>query len=436
VASRAYRATRAPVVWTIVGSVVLDADTNPDRPRNRAEDAARRLRELEAVTDTTLAQLSVADLLVELLRRVRLILNADTAAVLLLDDARQQLVATAADGLEEEVREGVEVPMGTGFAGRIAKLRQPVFLNRVDETTVQNPILWEKGIRVMLGVPLLAGDDVLGVLHVGRLRSEPFDAHDGELLEVAAERVAGATQSRQLAVERAAASLLERSLLPDRLPSYPGLELAARYITPEDRMVGGDWYDVFASSDERIWVVTGDVAGHGLDAAVIMGRARSALRAYTLLEDAPEKVLELTDRKVQHFEVGTMVTAVCAPSVPPYETWRIATAGHPPPVIADIGTTPRLAELPIGPPLGGELGLTRSAATVVLPEASLMLLYTDGLIERRGESLAAGLDRLRSVLHPGTPELVCSRVVHALIGPQGPKDDVALLAVRRAPSPS
>ena len=415
---------------TIVEAVVLDADRDPDGSRRRAEDAARRLRELEAITDTTLAHLSVADLLNELLRRVRAILDADTAAVLLLDHAREMLLATAAAGLEEEVREGVQVPVGMGFAGRIAKLRHPVFLNRIDETTVANPILWEKGIRVMLGVPLLAGDDVLGVLHVGRLRNAPFDHHDEELLEVVAERIVGATQGRKLAVERAAASLLERSLLPDRLPSYAGLELAARYITPEERLVGGDWYDVFSGEDGRIWVVTGDVAGHGLASAVIMGRARSALRAYTLIETAPERVLELTDRKVAHFEVGTMVTAVCATSLPPYDEWRIATAGHPPPAIAQEGRSAHLAELPVGPPLGGP-GTTRSAATVPLPAGALMLLYTDGLVERRSEPITAGLDRLRAALHPGTPELVCSRVLHALIGPQGPADDVALLAVRR-----
>jgi serine phosphatase RsbU (regulator of sigma subunit) len=411
---------------------VLDADSNPNGPRTRAEDAAQRLRELEFVTDTTIGQLSVADLLAELLRRVRAILDADTAAVLLLDEAKQQLVATAAAGLEEEVRESVHVPVGTGFAGRIAQLRRPVALNRVDETTVANPILWEKGIRVMLGVPLLVGDDVLGVLHVGRLRNQPFDQQDEELLEVVAERVTGATQSRQLAVERAAASLLEHSLLPGRLPAFAGLELAARYITPEDRMVGGDWYDVFGDPDGNIWVVTGDVAGHGLDAAVVMGRARSALRAYTLIEDAPEKVLELTDRKIQHFEVGTMVTAVCATSRPPYEDWRVAIAGHPPPIVAAPGVPSRLTELPVDPPLGGPPGTHRSAGTVTLAQDALMLLYTDGLIERRGESLGTGLDRLCRSLRSGTPELVCGRVVHELIGAEGPGDDVALLAVRRA----
>ena len=111
---------------------------------------------LQALTDTALSTLDVDELLAELLSRVREILDADTAAVLLLDESSGQLVATAACGIEEEVREGVRVPLGSGFAGRVAASRGPIQLDRVDPTTVSNPILWEKGIQVMLGVPLLS----------------------------------------------------------------------------------------------------------------------------------------------------------------------------------------------------------------------------------------------------------------------------------------
>src|SRR6202035_1364929 len=146
----------------------------------------------------------------ELLTRVLEIVDADTAAVLLLDAGGDHLVARAACGLEEEVRQGVRVPVGEGFAGAIAATKRPVVLEQVGPTTVTNPILWEKGIRVMLGVPLLTSGNVIGVLHVGRLQDRPFAPADAELLEVVADRVAGAVQLRQLAVERAAADLLER----------------------------------------------------------------------------------------------------------------------------------------------------------------------------------------------------------------------------------
>ena len=135
--------------------------------------------------------------------------------------------------------------------------------------------------------------------------------------------------NRQLAVEKAAAMLLERSLLPPSLPHWPGIELAARYASADDRRVGGDWYDAFALPSGEIWVVVGDVAGHGLNAAVVMGRIRSALRAYALLDVAPETVLDLVDAKVQHFEMQTFATVVCAVTKPPYDEVSIAVAGHP-----------------------------------------------------------------------------------------------------------
>src|SRR4029077_3737597 len=134
--------------------------------------------------------------------------------------------------------------------------------------------------------------------------------------------------------EHAAAGLLERSLLPTALPVCDGLRFATRYITPDDRSVGGDWYDLFTVPSGDLWVVVGDVAGHGLHAAVVMGRIRSALRAYSLLDEPPERVLDLVDRKGNHFELGAMVTVACPVLAPPYETMTIALAGHPPPVIA------------------------------------------------------------------------------------------------------
>lgn len=396
-----------------------------------AGDARTRLRELEAVTDSALDRRDLKPFLNELVRRVRSILDADTAAVLLLDEATQELEATAACGVEEEVRQGVRVPVGWGFAGRVAQLRSPVALQRIDETMVTNPVLWEKGIKVMLGVPLLAEGRPIGVLHVGRLEHRPFTEADTELLQVVAERIAGATQAQRLAAEQAAATVLERSLLPERLPVVDGLEMAARYVPTEERLVGGDWYDVFMGPSGRLWAVTGDVAGHGLAAAVIMGRVRSALRAYTLLEESPSRVLELTDRKVRHFEFGALVTVICATSLPPYEDWRIATAGHPPAMIAAPGKGAVPAQPPIGPPLGTDDTIVRSSATVALPSGGVLLLYTDGLIERRGESLDTGLARLGAALRVDAPAVVCRSVLHDLIGSENPNDDVALVAIRR-----
>ena len=153
-------------------------------PQSTAGDRAATdpLLNLRALTDSTLTPVDVDALLVEVLARVREIVDADTAAVLLLNESAGELVARAASGIEEEVRQGVRVPLGTGFAGRIAATRQAVRLDRVDESTVANPILWEKRIKTMLGVPLLRDDRVLGVMHVGRLQRRPFSDADIEQL--------------------------------------------------------------------------------------------------------------------------------------------------------------------------------------------------------------------------------------------------------------
>ena len=158
---------------------------------------------------------------------------------------------------------------------------RPVILDHVDHTTVLNPILWAKGIRSMLGVPMVAGGRVIGVMHVGSLTPRRFSGEDTGLLQLAADRAAAAVQSIAARTDRVAAAALQRSLVPSALPVVPGAELAARYI-PGRGGVGGDWYDVFTLPSGELCVVIGDVAGSGLPAAVIMGRMRSALRSYAL----------------------------------------------------------------------------------------------------------------------------------------------------------
>jgi hypothetical protein len=396
-------------------------------------EAADRLANLLAVSDVELARLGLDDMLVKLLDRVRAALVTDTAAVLLRDPGSDYLVARAACGLEEEVRQGVRIPLGRGFAGTIAAGMRPVRLTRVDATTVANPILWETGIQVMLGVPLLNGAEVIGVLHVGRLSPEPFTDDEVEVLQMAGERIASAIVARRLALSVAAADLLERSLQPSRLPALAGLQLAARYVPAEGRAVGGDWYDAFTLPSGDLWLVTGDVAGHGLDAAVVMGRVRSALRAYALLGEPLERVVELTNRKVQHFEMNTMVTLACATAPPPYDRVRVCSAGHAPPVLAEPGAQGRLLELPVGPPLGVLREIPRAAIELSWPPGAVLLFYTDGLVERRDADLDARLDRLARVVPAEHPEIVCATVMHEMIRNDVVLDDVAVLAARRMP---
>ncbi|WP_433306337.1 PP2C family protein-serine/threonine phosphatase [Actinoplanes sp. CA-030573] len=389
-----------------------------------------RLRRLKAVTDATLSRLDASDLLDELLDRVRDLLDADTAAILLIDPHSRQLVATAAKGLEEEVRRGVRIAVGRGFAGRIAETRRPLMISDVSPENVVNPILIDLGIRSLLGVPIIVADEVIGVLHVGTRHRREFTAEEVRLLQLAADRAGAAGRIRSRKLEQAAALALQRSLLPSTLPEVPGVEMAARYVPGHEFGIGGDWYDVFPLPSGWLGVVIGDVSGHGLASAVVMGRIRSALRAYTLIADDPAEALTLLDRKVRHFEAGSLTTALYAMISPDRSEALVSSAGHPPPILAVPGEPATVTVLPSDPPLGVDAQPRRRTTAVPLPPGATLVLYTDGLVERRGEVIDVGLDRLTRIVEPAPPELLCGRII-ARVGLNAPTDDVALLVVRR-----
>jgi putative methionine-R-sulfoxide reductase with GAF domain len=392
-----------------------------------------RLRDIQAITDAALSRLDDHDLLAELLDRTRAVLGADTAAVLLLDFASGELVATAAAGLEEEVRQGVRIPVGRGFAGRIAAEHQPVILDHVDHTTVLNPILWAKGIRALMGVPLITGGKVIGVMHVGSLTPRGFTVDDVELLQLAADRAATAVASVLAQEDRAAGHALQRSLLPPALPVTDGAQLAARYVAGEG-VVGGDWYDVFTLPSGQLGVVVGDVAGSGLAAAVIMGRMRSALRAYALETADPAEVLARLDAKMQHFEPGALATVAYAVVDPGLGKLHICLAGHYPPVIASPGRPAELADIPPGLLIGAAPDAHRKVATIRIAPGTLVCAYTDGLIERRGHSIDDGLARLCQAVTAGPPDAACAAVMAALVGSKRARDDIAVLMFWRPPA--
>jgi len=218
----------------------------PSAKRLREPETAEQLGRLLRVSDAALANLAPEDLLDQLLIRVREVLEADTAAILLLDEASGDLVARAAKGLEEEVEQGVRIPVGKGFAGRIAADRSPVVIERVDHKNVLNPILREKGVRSLLGVPMLVQGKVLGVLHVGTLAERHFTTNDIELLQLVAERVSLALHVRLFERERLISTTLQQAFLPEALPDLPGVRLASRYQpASESSGISGDWYDAF-----------------------------------------------------------------------------------------------------------------------------------------------------------------------------------------------
>ncbi|MCM0674138.1 SpoIIE family protein phosphatase [Micromonospora phytophila] len=391
----------------------------------------QRLSRIEAVTDAALSRLDAADLFDELLDRVRDLMQVDTAAILLLDVPARQLVATAAKGLEEEVRQGVRISIGRGFAGRIALTQQPVIIEQVTSDKVVNPILLHTGVQSLLGVPIIARAELVGVLHVGTLTPRRFTPDDVHLLELVADRVSLASRARANTLNQATALALQHSLIPTELPEVPGLEMAGRYVPGHASGVGGDWYDVFTLPSGWLGVVMGDVSGHGLQSAVVMGRVRSALRAYALVCDDPAEALTLLDRKVVHFEAGSLTTALYAMISPDASTVHVSLAGHPPPVLAVPGEPTTMLRAHIDPPLGtGPRQPQRHTTTLDFPPGAVLVSYTDGLVERRGELLDVGLARLMASVPLAPVETVCQTVM-TNFDTEHPDDDIALLAIRR-----
>jgi phosphoserine phosphatase RsbU/P len=405
-------------------------------PTRRSLDSAMRSSVLKQPTEDRFDPRDRPSLVETLLACARDLLHADAATILLVDPTGTVLETLAVVGPAAAARQRTRVRVGEGFAGRIMAEREARAVLHVGPDTVVNPLLAKQGIRSLAGVPLQIGDDVIGVLHVGSLTTRVFTADDLATLDSVAAPIAVALRSQLSAEDHAAAIALQRSLVPARLPRIPGLDLAARYI-PAAGEIGGDWYDVFTLPDDRVGIVMGDVAGHGLTAAIVMGRLRSALRSYALDYDDPAEVLYHLDRKAQHFEAGIMATVLYATSTPPYESLRISLAGHFAPLIVGPGRRAGLAEITPDLPLGVDLAQQRMTATVELSTDTSLAVFTDGLIERRPQrsesddgQLDDGLTELQDSFHPGDADRACADIIERLLI-DSPQDDVALLVLRR-----
>jgi serine phosphatase RsbU (regulator of sigma subunit)/anti-sigma regulatory factor (Ser/Thr protein kinase) len=405
--------------------------------RVAAERAAFTLTALQRVTDAALAYLPLDELLVELLDRIAEILHSDTAAILLLEENGEMLRARAAKGIEEEVEQGVRLPLGKGFAGRIAADRRPVAIADVDHADILNPILREKGIRSLLGVPLLVEGRVLGVLHVGTLRLRDFTADEESLLQLAGDRAAMAIEHARLFEQRRIVESLQRVLLPGSLPDIPGLEFAARYRPAAvGAHVGGDWYDVFALPAGKVGIVIGDVVGTGVAAAALMAQLRTALRAYAFEGHEPAAVLERINRLLEGGGGPSMTTVAYMVLDPETGGLRVASAGHLPPLVVAPDGTARFLEVEGDMPLGVSRSAMYRDHDFDVATGTRLVLVTDGAVEVPGEPLEAGLERLRA-LAAATPdgEELCELVAGGAVASRERDDDIAVVATRLTPLP-
>lgn len=297
------------------------------------------------------------------------------------------------------------------------------------------------GVHSLVTAPLRARGVLLGVVNFWRSeRPEAFEQEDVSLAEdLAGHAAVCIDNARRYTREHAMAETLQRSLLPRVLPEQNALDVAYRYL-PAESGVGGDWFDVIPLPGARVALVVGDVVGHGLHAAATMGRLRTAVHNFSTLDVPPDEILSHLDELIARIDQdegiaggGGLVTgATCLYAIydPVTRHCTMARAGHPPPALVLPDGSVEFLDLPAGTPLGLG-GLPFETVELLLPEASHLVLYTDGLIEDRSREIDAGLELLLRALARGDrgPEETCAAVLDALL-PTRPSDDIALIVAR------
>lgn len=298
------------------------------------------------------------------------------------------------------------------------------------------------GIHSLITVPLRARGVVLGMVSFWRGADAPrFDEEDVAVAEELVARAAVAIDNaRRYSREHAMAMTLQRNLLPLGLPEQDALEIASRYL-PAQSGVGGDWFDVIPLPGFRVALVVGDIVGHGLQAAVTMGRLRTAVLNFSSLDLAPDELLGHLDEMVTRLDSQTatadhdrdpLTGATCLYAIydPVGGRCTFSRAGHLAPAVADPQGRVTFPDLPLSPPLGVG-GHPFEAGELDLPEGSRLVLFTDGLVEHRGRDIDEGLETLSATIARAdpVPEETCRALVETML-PEHPSDDVALLVAR------
>jgi serine phosphatase RsbU (regulator of sigma subunit)/anti-sigma regulatory factor (Ser/Thr protein kinase) len=334
-------------------------------------------------------------------------------------------------------------PDPSGPVHRVIRTGEPMLVTELSDEMLRAAardeehyhILSRLGLVSAIIAPFTARSGVLGAISfVWAESNRRYSEDDLALAQDLARRAGVAIENARLYQrERGIAETLQRSLLRRRMPEFPGVSIASRYLPArQEAEIGGDWYDAMALPDGRIALVMGDVAGRGIQAAAVMGQLQNAVRAYALEGHPPAVIMDRVTRLLDIREMATMLYLAFDPA-----TWTVsyANAGHLPPLVVDPGGEVRLLEGGAAP-LGSSGEVSFQEHTAALAPGSTIVLYTDGLVEVRGEAVDEGMTRLLRAAangHRGEPSALLDHLVHALLGGGSAADDVALLALHAAP---
>ncbi|MCU1668647.1 MAG: multi-sensor signal transduction histidine kinase [Blastococcus sp.] len=438
------------LVEEIAARAALALDNTALLAEERA--AARRLALLQGATAELSAATTPVDVGVAAAEHIRQLTGPGSrVAVYEIDPSHRALaVLTISGGSEEAHRVWSSVPLSAPLAAPAAvRERHPIW---IEDISLQPPRPQELppelaeasqafGLAATVALPLMVAGRVVGVIGIGFPTVQEFSPTERAMLLAVAEQCAQALdRARLYRAEQGIAETLQRSLLPAELPRLERLALAARYLPgAEGTRAGGDWYDVVDLGDDRIAIAVGDVVGQGPAAAAVMGQLRSALSAALLQGCRPAEALELLDRFAARLPGALASTAACLVIEASSGTVSWSRAGHPPPLlITPDGDTRLLDQAGSGPVLGAPRRRPYAEGTVTIPPGATLLLYTDGLVERRGELLDDGLSRIRAVAArhaAAAPELLTGRLLAEVLADTDQPDDVAVIAARLLPAP-
>jgi PAS domain S-box-containing protein len=411
--------------------------------------AALRTARLQQAT-SMLAEALTVEQVVEVITEVgRTAIGALRSAVVLLEADGMRLRVVNEDGMRgaPDSAGGPLTLQSPSVITRAIATRHPVLVEDPDDLRRQfadeleidpDTVVATSDERSWVGLPLITAGPPLGALRFSFGRPRKLTEEERVFLEALAGQCALAVERAGLYErEHTTAETLQRSLLPDRLPSVPGLVLTARYLPVTRNMeIGGDWYDAFRLPDQRLAVAVGDVMGKGLAAAAGMGRVRNALRALALTDPRPAAVLGGLDRLFTATEEEEQVTTVAYLVIDP-ETGEgvLGNAGHLPALVLEAGLAPRFDEVEAGTPLGW--ASPRKQHAFSLQPGSTAVFYSDGLVEDRNRGLDAGLDELAAVAARadagvlGQPERLLEYLVDRMLAGLAQDDDVTVLVIHR-----
>jgi serine phosphatase RsbU (regulator of sigma subunit)/anti-sigma regulatory factor (Ser/Thr protein kinase) len=447
----------AIVVWAgaaVTAGVVADRYRRLQRERDTAHDAERaarqeserargRLARLQAVTAALSGALSSRDAVEVVARHAVEAVGARGAAVGIIDDSGLTLEVTYAVARDAEnrathrVHVDADVTLCEAFrTGRAVNMNREEWRRRFPEGY---RMLGHLGGRIATR-PLVVGTERLGAISLTFIEERELEPADLELVDAVVRQVALAVRRvRSFESEHVIAATLQNSLLPPKLPKIAGVELSASYVAGAEGMdIGGDWYDAVSLPNGSVCVAVGDVCGRGLAAAAAMGQLRSAWRALATLEHmSPAAILDALDRYVDGISGGAFSTLASVRIEPATGRFDFACAGHPPPLVITPGNgasyLPGGRSMPLGVPWQGE----REDQRAELPAGATLMLYTDGLIERRGEPIDRGIQRLRDTAAARSEMSGLDDLGQALarLIPAVHDDDVAMLFLRVETTP-